>query len=78
MWIMPPKGKENYMSNYTTQMDAARKCILTKEMEIVAKKALGFEFCFGLPRIVSLLYLLPWIHQVDPNEKATSFLWRRN
>ena len=26
------------MSTYTTQMDAARKGILTKEMEIVAKK----------------------------------------
>ena len=26
------------MSEYTTQMDAARKGIVTKEMEIVAKK----------------------------------------
>ena len=26
------------MSNYTTQMDAARKGIVTKEIELVAKK----------------------------------------
>ena len=28
----------NKMQNYTTQMDAARKGIVTKEMEIVAQK----------------------------------------
>lgn len=30
--------KENQMNNYTTQMDAARQGIITKEMEAVAKK----------------------------------------
>ena len=30
--------EESTMQNYTTQMDAARKGIVTPEMEIVAKK----------------------------------------
>ncbi len=30
--------EEKRLKNYTTQMDAARKGIVTKEMEIVAKK----------------------------------------
>ena len=32
------KGEKRTMSNYTTQMDAARKGIITPQMEIVAKK----------------------------------------
>ena len=32
------KKKEEIYMNYTTQMDAAKKGIITPEMEIVAKK----------------------------------------
>ena len=32
------------MQTYTTQMDAARKGILTKEMEIAAGKEQGIDF----------------------------------
>ena len=31
------------MRNYTTQMDAARKGIVTPEIEIVAKKENGYQ-----------------------------------
>ena len=38
----PPRNdqrkRSNIMAEYTTQMDAARKGIVTKEMEIVAEK----------------------------------------
>ena len=36
------------MRNYTTQMDAARKGIVTKEMEIVAKKDISSVFTLAL------------------------------